>query len=478
MIILIAAYFRLAYVDLAEFKGDEARDAFVAKNFVENGIVPLVGAPTSVGGNAGPFYYFILSVPFFISANPIVASAFIAILNVVAITLTFKFSKEFFNERIALIASALVVASPFALIYSRKIWNPDLLFPFSVVLLYSLYSFAIKKKSKYLVPIGISFAILLQLHPVTLFLSPIILFVLVKFRKTVHAKHLLLGLVAAFLLFSPFFYFELQNGFKNTETLASTFSLFKFDKINMIGIQHIASLTSGSGFDYILGDSAKTFYSSIFNLQQFFSVENILLFFAFLYLLYKSKKTFSEGLKYFILLMWIVVPILILFFFTGPQYPHHLIMLYPVQFLAIAILFDSVFAKTGKINHGREIKALTFLLLIFILSAQMIFSQSFLSFLNNNGGTNGFYEIGVKYKLDVAKYASNTSENFSLSYSEKPNDIGLEYRYMLSLFNKTLSDNPAVQYIVVNQLSGSNESQALSKYQHINFGPLAVYSVR
>lgn len=436
-----------------------------------------MGAPTTVGGNAGPFYYFILSVPFIFSSNPIVVSAFIALLNVLAIVLTFKFAKDFFNERIALITSALIAVSPFALIYSRKIWNPDLLFPFSVILLYSLYSFAVNKKSKYIIPIFISSATLLQLHPVTLFLSPIVLFVLLRFHKSINIKHLSVGLIAAFLLFSPFIYFELQNNFKNTETLISTSGLFKFDKINTIAIQHIASLTSGSNFDYILGDSAKSFYSSILNLQQFFVVENILLFFAFLILIYSAKNPFSN-FKHFLLLIWMIVPILILFFFNGPQYPHHLIMLYPVQFLAIAILFDFILEKSKKMNYGRRIEFIAICVLILTFSVQVIFDQAFFNFLSYNGGTTGFYEIGVKHKIDVAKYVANTSENFSISYSLKPNDIGLEYKYLLTLFNGSLSDNPTVQYVVINQLSNNNLAQTLSKYQHVNFGPLTVYSVR
>jgi len=476
IVTLFAAYLRLYGIDLAEFKSDEARDAFVARNFVENGTIPLVGAPTSVGGNAGPFYYFILSLPFLISANPIVSSAFVALLNVLAVSLTFIFAKDFFNERIALIASALAAVSPFAIIYSRKIWNPDLLFPFSTILLYSIYSFAINKKPKYVIPIFLSFSILLQLHPVTLFLLPAILFVLFKFRKIVSIKYMAVGIVISILLFSPFILSEFQNNFKTTNALVSTSGLYDFSKINTISIQHIASLTSGTGFDYILGDSSKAFYSSIFNVQQFFFVENILLFFGFVLVFYLSaKKTFSLNFKYSFLVLWFLIPVLILLFFTGPQYPHHLIMLYPAQFLIIGILFDFVLQKSKKIKYGWHVKILTLLLLAFILSIQFAFDYGFLNFLQTNGGTTDFYEIGVLYKIEVAKYVASTPGNFSLSYSLKPNDIGLEYKYLLTLFNRTVSDYPSVQYVVVNSL---NPSMNLSQYQKVNFGPLTLYSIR
>ena len=107
LILLIAAYFRFASLNLAEFKSDEAGTAIILKALVQQGQIPLVGPPLSTGGFSGPIYYYILAIPFLISTNPIVASTFIAGLNVVGIAVTFVFAREFFNERIALITTAL-----------------------------------------------------------------------------------------------------------------------------------------------------------------------------------------------------------------------------------------------------------------------------------------------------------------------------------------------------------------------------------
>jgi 4-amino-4-deoxy-L-arabinose transferase-like glycosyltransferase len=483
LIILLAAYFRLAFIDLAEFKGDEARDAFIARDIVENGKVPLLGAPTMVGGNSGPLYYFLLALPFSLSFNPIVASAFIASLNVIAVIITYKFAKDFFNERIALIASALVALSPFVIIFSRKIWNPDLIFPFSIILLYSLYAFALKKKSKFLIPLFIGFSFLIQIHAITLFLVPVVLIFLFKFRSAIKFKHLIIALAFSFLLFSPFIYFELTNNFKNTKTLFSTSGLYQFDKINMISIQHISSLTSGSGFDYILGDDSTSFNSSIFYVNNFFVVENLLLFFGVILIFYFSvRKTFSANLKYSILLFWFAIPMLILLFFNGPLYPYHLLLLLPVNFLLIAILFDFLLGKSEKMRFKQQLKFLIWIVLFTVLFAQLIFDQAFLNLLNSIGGTRGLYEIGVKYKLELSSFvAKNSPQNFSISYSFKPNDIGIEYNYLLGLFNKSTSDSPDVHYIVVDNLSNrlnTSELQSLSNYQKVNFGPLTLYVLR
>jgi 4-amino-4-deoxy-L-arabinose transferase-like glycosyltransferase len=479
---MLATYFRLAFIDLAEFKGDEARDAFIAKDLVENGKIPLVGAPTMVGGNSGPLYYFLLALPFSISFNPIVASAFIAFLNVIAVIITYKFAKDFFNERVALITSALVAVSPLIILFSRKIWNPDLIFPFSAILIYSLYSVVLKKKSKFLIPLFISLSFLIQIHAITLFLVPVVLIFLFKFRSAIKFKHLVAGLVFSFLLFSPFIYFELTSNFKNTRTLFSTSSLYQ-SKVSTISIQHLSSLTSGSGFDYMLGSDSSAFNSSILHVNNFFAVENLMLFFGMVLIFYfATRKTFSENLKYSILLFWFVIPLAILLFFNGPLYPYHLLMLLPVNFLAIAILIDFLMRKTEKLHFQRQLKFLIMTVLFAVLFVQVIFDQAFLNLLNKNGGTRGLYEIGVKYKLEAVQFvAENSPQSFSISYSQKPNDIGIEYNYLLSLFGITPSDSPAVQYVVSNNLSprlNTSEMQLLSNYQKVSFGPLTVYVVR
>jgi len=483
IIILLATYFRLAFIELAEFKGDEARDAFIAKDLIAEGKVPLVGAATMVGGNSGPLYYFLLALPFSISFNPIVASTFIAFLNIIAVIITYKFTKDFFNERIALITSALVAVSPFVILFSRKIWNPDLIFPFSTILLYSLYSVVLKKKAKFLISLFISLSFLIQIHAINLFLVPAVFIFLLKFRSVIKLKYLVTGLLLSILIFSPFIYFELTNNFKNTATLFSTFRLYQFNKINTIAIQHLASLTSGSGFDYMLGSDSTSFNSSIFYVNKFFVVENLLLFFGIILIFYfASRKTFSLNLKYSILLFWFTIPLLILLFFNGPLYPYHLIMLLPVNFLTIAILIDFLLRKTEKLPLQQQLKFLIVFVLFAVLFVQISFDQAFLNLLNKNGGTKGLYEIGLKYKFELAKFvAENSSQNFSISYTLKPNDIGIEYKYLLSLFNKTPSDLPVVQYVVINNLSprlNTSELQSLSNYQKVNFGPLTVCIVR
>jgi|GEM_PF-1956474 hypothetical protein len=493
LIVLVAAYFRLASLNLAEFKGDEAGTSIVLKALVQQGKVPFVGPALSTGGNAGPIYYYILAIPFLISTNPIVASAFVACLNIVGVAFTFKFAREFFNERIAIIATALAAVSPFAILFSRKIWNPDLIFPFTVILFYCLYTFVIKGKPKYLVPIFVLYAIILQIHPITLFLAPVILLFLWKFRSQIHWKYLLAGIALFLIIFAPFIYGEMTSSFGEASSFASTLKDFSFDNVNPSVIGLLSADTSGTGFDYILGSSASSFFSSIFNMNNYFVVENICLYLGFaLVLVRAARNPFGENVKYSMLLAWIATPTLILLFFnpTYGLYTHELVMFFPANFLMVAVLFDFAVTRRKKMGvSGRRrpdwpkvARVASAVILVSILLAQVTFGLGFLAFLNSQGGTAGDYGVGVQYKIDVAAYIAHDSNgsSFTISSNLTPGQIGIEYDYLLGLYNKTPSSSANLSYVVIDNLTGLDPSLMgqLSGYQKVDFGPLNVYVIR
>ncbi|MGA2663365.1 MAG: glycosyltransferase family 39 protein [Nitrososphaerales archaeon] len=493
LIVLVAAYFRLASLNLAEFKSDEAGTAIVLKALVQQGKIPLLGPALSTGGNAGPIYYYILAIPFLVSTNPVAASAFVACLNIVGVAFTFKFAREFFNERIALMATALTAVSPFAILFSRKIWNPDLIFPFTVILFYCLYTFVIKGKPKYLVPIFAIYAVILQIHPITMFLAPVILLFLWRFRSQIRWKYLLAGIALFLIIFTPFIYGEVTGGFGEAGSFASTLKDFSFDSVNPSVIGLLSADTSGTGFDYILGSSAPSFFSSIFNINDFFVVENLCLYLGFaLVLVRAARNPFGENAKYSILLAWVAIPTVILLFFnpTYGLYTHHLVMFFPANFLMVAALFDHAMDRRGNaVRIHRRLpswpkiaRISAVLILASILLAQIAFGVGFLGFLNSQGGTAGDYGVGVQYKMDVAGYIAQNSNgtSFTISSDLTPGQIGIEYDYLLSLYDKAPSSSASLGYVVVDNLSGVDPSllQQLSVYPRVDFGPLTVFVVR
>lgn len=484
VILATAAVFRLDLLNLAEFKGDEAGTSFVVRNLVQHGVLPLVGPPLTTGGNDGPFYYYLLALPFAISTNPIALSAFVAVLNLLGIVLTFKFADEFFNRRVALIATALDAVSPFAVLFSRKIWNPDVVFPFAIIVLYCLYSFAVKKKSAYLVPLFVAYAALAQIHSIALFLGPAILFFLVKFRTQIKLSHLAVAVLLVSVVFSPMIYGLSTSGSNEGGAFAST--LHNFGVLDPRAVADISAITGGTGFDYILGNSASLFYSTIFNVNQLLLAESVLLLLGLVYLLYMAtKNTFGENVRYSLLFAWIAIPMLILLFFNPPYLlPHEVTILFPANFLAVAIFLDALMSKRLGATPFRRIsmpaRGLAAAVLLLILVAQVIFAIGFLAFLNSHGGTGGDYGVGLQYKQEVASYIAFNSggRSFTISSDLIPGDIGTEYTYLLSLYGKVPSDTATLNYVVIDNLSYVSPALAhrLANGTGVDFGPLTVYN--
>jgi hypothetical protein len=156
----------------------------------------------------------------------------------------------------------------------------------------------------------------------------------------------------------------------------------------------------------------------------------------------------------------------------------------------VAAAFD--FAMTRKTSpttmFGKKVRAWPRItrisakvILLSILLAQLTFGIGFLGFLNSHGGTGGDYGVGLQHKLDVAGYIAQNSNgsSFTISSNLTPGQIGREYDYLLSLYNKTPSSSANLGYVVIDNLSGASPSllQRLSGYSKADFGPLTVYVI-
>ena len=71
------------------------------------------------------------------SDSPIPATLFVGVLNVIAVGLTWGLARRYYGPVAAITAGILYAASPWAVIYSRKIWAQDLLPPFVVATVFT-----------------------------------------------------------------------------------------------------------------------------------------------------------------------------------------------------------------------------------------------------------------------------------------------------------------------------------------------------
>ncbi|MBI3745431.1 MAG: phospholipid carrier-dependent glycosyltransferase, partial [Chloroflexi bacterium] len=135
-LLVLAAAVRLpGLASRGDFDGDQGHDMLTLLRFVREGVVPLLGPPTSVGDfHHGAAYYFLLApVVWLFGPNPIAVLAFIAALGTAAVGITWWFARAVGGRATGLMAGLLMAVSPAAIEESTFIWNPSPI-PFFAIL--------------------------------------------------------------------------------------------------------------------------------------------------------------------------------------------------------------------------------------------------------------------------------------------------------------------------------------------------------
>lgn len=132
IVLVAAALIRLGWPGVNTFSYDEARLSQLALQMARSGDIPVVGIQSSAGIPNPPVSAWIMSLPFALSTDPLVASLFVSALNVAAVAGLWALVRLAYDGRAALLAGILYAASPFAAFYSRAIWSQDLLGPLAV----------------------------------------------------------------------------------------------------------------------------------------------------------------------------------------------------------------------------------------------------------------------------------------------------------------------------------------------------------
>ena len=360
-ILLLASFLRLYRIaDYMTFLGDEGRDVLVVYNIL-HGHLTLLGPTSSVGGFfLGPIYYYFMA-PFLLlfNYNPVGPAVMVALIGVLTVFLIYKFTNEFFNKKVALIAALLYSISPIVISYSRSSWNPNPLPFFSLLILFLLYKAELKNKIKYLFLLGILFGIAMQLHYLATFLGVIILsyvlFInLIKIERNVFSKVLKIckEYVYIFLGFligwSPFLAFEVRHGFPDFKNI-SNFILHSgntgangnyFQIVGDVFFRLFARLV----FAFPQSDQFHWFDKSIINLWTAFSL--IVALFSIWFLIknfYNSFKEKAQDLnKYLLLFLWFFVGVLLFGFYKKSIYEYYFAFMFPLPFILVAGFIDEL----------------------------------------------------------------------------------------------------------------------------------------
>lgn len=341
IILIIGSWFRLGGTisNSFAFTYDVGRDMLAVENIIVNHKISLIGQTTGVEGIFyGPWWYLILSVPFFIfSGNPQGIAFFMGIIGIATILLGYIVGKKVGGVSLGMTFSALISFSPMMISSSSQIWNPNLIPFFSVLTLLVLYSLFSASKSKNcrlvnFLFLGLLLGLIIDMEIVfgILLLLGICIALVFIFRKKIAVKEIALFLLGILLIFSPRIIFDIRHNFLMTKTFIDSFNngLIYAEHFSILDV-----LLSKTGSLFNLWNAALTGQNRTIG---FILIAIVLLSFRSFYKkIEKTQKKFAQTM--FIIIATFLIG---LTFFNQAVWPHYLVGL-PVFYILLVSLMIS-----------------------------------------------------------------------------------------------------------------------------------------
>lgn len=350
-ILCVTAVARLYRLDLTWFFQDQARDVSIASSIAAGHAFPLLGP--RIGWTVaylGPLYYYLLAIPFALASDPLVGVAFVALSNVAATWLLYRFASEYFGASVAAYAAAFFAVFPLAIFSSRLVWHTGLLPLFTILFMRALFAVIAKEDSKSVIAVLALLAVLPQLHLTAAGLAAVAVVAFVAFRPAVRGVHLAIGAGIFLLLYSPYIAYELSHDLENTRELA----YFALDR----------SLPTRGAFLAVLGNvlalyrpalggfiaelpwppSLVAVLSALYRIEaSLFAIGIILAGYRLLRHWRERDKDDIRGRRSLgLLLLWLGLPLLLFGSRGGVIWWYYFDLLYPVQFIFAAIALSSI----------------------------------------------------------------------------------------------------------------------------------------
>jgi 4-amino-4-deoxy-L-arabinose transferase-like glycosyltransferase len=228
-LVALAAVLRLP--DLATrgtWDADQGHDMLVLHALVRDGVVPLLGPPTSIGDvHHGAFYYFLLAPAAALGGgdSPLAVVGLIALAGILAVGVTWWLARSMAGPVAGLVAGLAMAISPAAIDESTFIWNPNLIALSGAIALAGAWRAWTTRRGRWWLLAASGTAITMQCHVLGVTLLPIVgaLFVADVRRRPAGSERQALtlmgvvGLAIIALTFVPLAIHELTTNFSEID---------------------------------------------------------------------------------------------------------------------------------------------------------------------------------------------------------------------------------------------------------------------
>lgn len=222
LLIIIATVLRLYRLDTSEFSGDQTFLFRLAYDAVHYGLVPATSNSSSILTANPPLAVYLLILPALFSSDPIWATAMTALFNVAAVLLAYIFTRRYYGRLAATLAALLYATAQTTIVFSRFIWQPNLIAPFTVLFMFALFWGVVERRKGWFFPAIFLLGMLIQLHELTILLAVPLLAAVLLAPKTIRLRAIIYGCIALLIIYAPFLVWQVTAHFADISTILNT----------------------------------------------------------------------------------------------------------------------------------------------------------------------------------------------------------------------------------------------------------------
>lgn len=356
---------RLAQLNVVEFKYDEATAFLLTEQMVRTGQLAQVSLVSSNGGYNPPLFLYVLAPAVWLFHTPLAATAWVAVLNCVAVALCGMVVGRYAGLRVAFWATLLYGLSMWAVVFSRKLWEQEAMAPFVVVGFWGLLWFVVEEQAW-----GAALALgaclwMAQLHPAAALVAPVVVGVLIWRWRCLRPLPVLAGAVAGVAPLAPYLVYGWQHRWANVAPmLNSTFGR----PGHWSGTAFLYAVMNATGFDTLQleGVPFRTYLHPFVAGSLLADIGVVVLGVGVLgcivgwWLAWRqeagrrsTRGAACEGMPgpavYGVTVAWVAVPLLLSAHHAMPLYPHYFLHVLPVTFIMVGLGLDVLYRHVPRV---------------------------------------------------------------------------------------------------------------------------------
>jgi len=437
-VLLLAAYLRLNHLGWTEFKLDEANLSRLSLNLVRGVEFPLIGLGSSTGIVNLPLAPWLMAIPFALSPSPIVATGFVAMLNVLAVAGCYALARRLISVNLRNLrpglavwaATLLFAVAPWAVIHSRKIWAQDLLPLFVVAWAWTGWLGFVRGRSRALIGHALALGACIQLHYSGLWLIPVTLAWAIVFGRRAGWRALLVAATLFVLMFAPFLLADIANGapyLTHLLEIARQPATVDDQALRltwlMITGQEIHSLAGPQQFQNFLNSApAGETGFTLDGIVGVLALAGALVALVDVLRAARRRSFDDRSAVAFMLVTWLALPVLLQLPHALPIYLHYFIILYPGPFVLVGWLVSWLGSwLAGQRSMVERAVVIVSVLIALLQSAQSIALQQFLASRSTPGGYGVPVEMSIRLADEVTRASRAAHGAEALIYTEGDN---------------------------------------------------------